>query len=224
MPSFIPEPVIVLPRALSPEVCNEIIEIGLEKTELSFGQTGPSGDEAEENHRTRKSGVGWLDREQTLNTADGLTVFDTLTPHVRKVNEDVFKFDLNYHESYQFTIYKAPDEHYEWHCDGHFEPYTEKDCEGDPNIEERVGGYRKLSYSVNLTHPDEYEGGHFEWCDAYGVNPLYDPERAVFRAQQHAREQGSIIIFPSFVYHRVTPVTIGRRHSLVGWIAGPTFR
>ena len=50
------------------------------------------------------------------------------------------------------------------------------------------------------------------------------PDNIKFRAQQEAREQGSIIIFPSFVYHRVTPVTHGRRHSLVGWIAGPTFR
>ena len=50
------------------------------------------------------------------------------------------------------------------------------------------------------------------------------PDNIKFRAQQNAREQGSIIIFPSFVYHQVTPVTRGLRQSLVGWIAGPTFR
>jgi PKHD-type hydroxylase len=221
MPSFLPEHCLTLSRALSPDVCNEIIEIGLKQTELHMGQTGNS-DKAEENHRTRKSGVGWLDREAKL--ADGKTIFEHITPLVRECNSDVFKFDLNYHETYQFTIYKAPDEHYEWHCDGHFEAYSADDCKDDPDFEERVGGYRKLSYSVNLTHPDEYEGGHFEWCDPYSKNPLHDPERAVFRAPQSAREQGSIIIFPSFVYHRVTPVNIGRRHSLVGWIAGPTFR
>ena len=49
-------------------------------------------------------------------------------------------------------------------------------------------------------------------------------DNIVFRNQQSAREQGSIIVFPSFVYHQVTPVTRGMRHSLVGWIAGPTFR
>ena len=221
MPSFIPEPCIIQSRAISPEICNEIIEIGLKQTELSFGQIG-GGEDGHEEHKTRKSGVGWMDRDATLS--DGKTLFDHITPIVRGVNADCFKFDLNYHETYQFTIYKAPDEHYHWHCDGHFEPYTEEDCKGDPQKEERIGGYRKLSYSVNLTHPNEYEGGHFEWCDAYGVNPLNDPERAVMRAPQSAREQGSIIIFPSFVYHRVTPVTHGRRHSLVGWIAGPTFR
>lgn len=221
MPSFLPEPCIIQSRAISPDICDEIIQLGLEKTELGFGQIGGS-DEGFEEHTTRKSGVGWMDRNAVLS--DGKSLFDHITPVIRSVNAESFKFDLNYHESYQFTIYKAPDEHYEWHCDGHFEPYSEEDCKNDPDFEQRVGGYRKLSYSVNLTHPNKYEGGHFEWCDAYGVNPLKDPERSVMRAPQSAREQGSIIIFPSFVYHRVTPVTHGRRHSLVGWIAGPTFR
>ena len=221
MPSFIPEHCIIKSRAIAPEICNEIIEIGLEKTRLDFGMIG-GGSDGHEHHWTRKSGVGWIDRNATLS--NGETLFDHITPIVREVNAEIFKFDLNYHETYQFTVYKAPDEHYTWHTDGHFEPYNEEDCKNDPDFESRVGGYRKLSYSVNLTHPNEYEGGHFEWCDAYGVNPLNDPERAVIRAPQSAREQGSIIIFPSFVYHRVTPVTHGRRHSLVGWIAGPTFR
>lgn len=221
MPSFLPEPCIIQSRAIPPNICNEIIQMGLEKSQLSFGQIGNAEDGIEE-HKTRKSGVGWMDRNAVLS--DGKSLFDHITPIIRDVNAEVFKFDLNYHESYQFTIYKAPDEHYEWHCDGHFEPYSEEDCKNDPDFEERVGGYRKLSYSVNLTHPDEYEGGHFEWCDPYSTNPLNDPERAVFRAPQSGREQGSIIIFPSFLYHRVTPVTWGRRHSLVGWIAGPTFR
>ena len=222
MPSFIPEHCIIKSRAIAPEICNEIIEIGLEKTRLDFGMIG-GGSDGHEHHWTRKSGVGWIDRNATLS--NGETLFDHITPIVREVNAEIFKFDLNYHETYQFTVYKAPDEHYTWHTDGHFEPYNEEDCKNDPDFESRVGGYRKLSYSVNLTHPDEYEGGHFEWCDPYSVNPLEGGEEIrTFRAQQSAREQGSIIIFPSFVYHQVTPVTRGMRHSLVGWIAGPTFR
>ena len=222
MPSFLPEPCIVQSRAISPEICDEIIELGLNETSLGFGQIG-GGEEGHEEHKTRKSGVGWVDRDATLS--DGKTLFDHITPIVRNVNADFFKFDLNFHETYQFTIYKAPDEHYHWHCDGHFETYKEEDCKGDPDKEERIGGYRKLSYSVNLTHPDNYEGGHFEWTDPYGLNPMQmNKDNIVYRNQQSAREQGSIIIFPSFVYHQVTPVTRGMRHSLVGWIAGPTFR
>ena len=224
MPSFIPEHCVTLSRAIPPNICEEIIEIG-QNSNNEYGQIGGSNNGIED-HGTRKSGVAWLDRNATLQ--DGLTIFDHITPHVRKVNEGLFKFDLTFHETYQFTSYKhdpnAP-EFYSWHCDGHFEPYNEEDCEDDPNKDERLNTYRKLSYSVNLTHPDEYEGGHFEWTDPFMLNPQsMTPDNIKFRAQQNAREQGSIIIFPSFVYHQVTPVTRGLRQSLVGWIAGPTFR
>lgn len=167
MPSFLPEHCITLSRAISPSVCDEIIKLGKD-TWTDYGQIG-GGEDGFRDDFTRKSGVAWLKRESTLS--DGRTVFDHITPHIREVNSEVFKFDLNFHETYQFTSYKAPDEKYSWHCDGHFEPYSEEDCKNDPNIEERVGGYRKLSYSVNLSHPDEYEGGHFEWTDPFGLSP-----------------------------------------------------
>ena len=196
-----------------------------DSTYTEYGQIGGS-EEGIEDHYTRKSGVAWLDRDAKLS--DGLTIFDHITPHVRQVNEEFFKFDLSFHETYQFTTYKYdPDrkEHYSWHCDGHHTPYTEEECKNDPLINERLNTYRKLSYSVNLSHPDEYEGGHFEWTDPFGLNPqTMTPDNITYRAEQKAREQGSIIVFPSFVYHQVTPVIRGMRHSLVGWIAGPTFR
>ena len=128
MPSFLPEPCIIQSRVISKDICNEIIELGYNSTKIDFGMIG-GGDDGHEEHRTRKSGVGWLDRNATLS--DGKTVFDHITPIVRDVNAESFKFDLNYHESYQFTIYTAPDEHYEWHCDGHFVPYSEEDCKND---------------------------------------------------------------------------------------------
>ena len=224
MPSFLQEHCLQLSRVIPPNICEEIIQIGKD-TYTEYGQIGGS-EEGIEDHYTRKSGVAWLDRDAKLS--DGLTVFDHITPHVRQVNEEFFKFDLSFHETYQFTTYKYdPDrkEHYSWHCDGHFEPYTEEECKDDPNKDERLNTYRKLSYSVNLTHPDKYEGGHFEWTDPFMQNPQsMTPDNIKFRAQQNAREQGSIIIFPSFVYHQVTPVLRGLRQSLVGWIAGPTFR
>ena len=151
MPSFIPEHCVTLSRAIPSNICEEIIEIG-QNSYNEYGQIGGSSDGIED-HGTRKSGVAWLDRDATLQ--DGLTIFDHITPHVRKVNEDYFKFDLSYHETYQFTSYKhdpnAP-EFYSWHCDGHFEPYNEEDCKDDPNKDERLNTYRKLSYSVNITY------------------------------------------------------------------------
>ena len=66
---------------------------------------------------------------------------------------------------------------------------------------------RKLSLVVQLTDDKDYEGGDFE----------------MFNIGKVPRERGTLIFFPSFIVHRVLPVTKGTRHSLVAWIAGPKF-
>ena len=38
------------------------------------------------------------------------------------------------------------------------------------------------------------------------------------------KEQGKLILFPSYVLHEVKPVTKGERYSLVAWITGPQFK
>ena len=38
------------------------------------------------------------------------------------------------------------------------------------------------------------------------------------------KARGTLVAFPSYVMHRVTPVTSGTRKSLVAWVAGPKFR
>ena len=102
MPSFLPEVCVVLPQAVPPSICEEIIDIGMNHY-IEYGQIGGS-ENGLEDHHTRKSGVAWLDREAKLQ--DGLTIFDHITPHIRQVNEEYFKFDLSFHETYQFTSYK----------------------------------------------------------------------------------------------------------------------
>jgi PKHD-type hydroxylase len=69
---------------------------------------------------------------------------------------------------------------------------------------------RKLSMSVQLCDGDEYAGGDLELCAC----PQLDPRR----------RRGTIIVFPSFLAHQVTPVTQGTRYSLVAWAHGPTFK
>lgn len=79
---------------------------------------------------------------------------------------------------------------------------------------------RKLSFSVQLDPPDAYDGGDLELA-AYQLgydHALLEPQRAA------ARAQGTLIAFASFQLHRVTPVTRGGRHALVGWIHGPPLR
>jgi PKHD-type hydroxylase len=72
------------------------------------------------------------------------------------------------------------------------------------------GAIRKLSVIVQLTDPEEYEG-----CDL-NLN--------VGSINTMKKTQGSVIVFPSYVLHQVTPITKGTRHSLVAWLAGDPFK
>jgi PKHD-type hydroxylase len=69
---------------------------------------------------------------------------------------------------------------------------------------------RKLSMSVQLSDDDAYSGGDLEFAACSQLDPL--------------RRRGTIIVFPSFLAHQVTPVTRGTRHSLVAWAHGPVFK
>ena len=71
-----------------------------------------------------------------------------------------------------------------------------------------IGKTRKISMSLVLSDPDEYEGGQLEiWGKSIDVY-----------------KKGSIIFFPSWMPHRVTPVTKGTRYSLVMWFIGAPFK
>jgi PKHD-type hydroxylase len=67
---------------------------------------------------------------------------------------------------------------------------------------------RKLSLVTFLTPPDAYEGGNLCFMDK--GEPLRLP-------------QGTTVIFPSYMLHKVEPVTAGNRHTLVSWAHGPSF-
>jgi PKHD-type hydroxylase len=96
----------------------------------------------------------------------------------------------------QIGRYKSADEgHYDWHMDA-----------GPPEN----GIQRKLSISILLSDPSEFEGGELQFKNIEGKKIL--------------TKQGSIVVFPSFIEHKVTPVTKGVRYSAVTWASGPSFR
>jgi PKHD-type hydroxylase len=68
---------------------------------------------------------------------------------------------------------------------------------------------RKLSMSVQLSDVGDYEGGELQFADS---------------TQPAPKEIGSLIVFPSFLTHRVKPVTSGERKSMVSWVSGPAFK
>jgi PKHD-type hydroxylase len=113
------------------------------------------------------------------------------------VNEKVYQFDLTgFAEAFQYTIYEGSEGgYYDWHID-----------HGG-----MVQVIRKLSFSLQLSDPSEYEGGDLE---------LYTSPQIA----KAPRERGTLIAFPSYALHRVAPVTSGRRRSLVIWTQGPRFR
>src|SRR6056300_740021 len=129
--------------------------------------------------------------------------------NIQKKRKSDFVWDWS--ESCQFTEYKKG-QYYDWHCDSYEEPYN------NPENANTHGKLRKLSMTVSLTDPDEYEGGDLEF-DFRNTDEGSQP-----RICEEIRKKGSVIIFPSFVWHRVKPVTKGIRHSLVCWNLGYPFR
>ena len=124
-------------------------------------------------------------------------------------------------ENHQYTVYnhrpeaEVTGDFYTWHVDASDIP--------QPN-----GKIRKLSSTIQLSEPDEYEGGHFQWIEPTGIfdklkstgTQNINVDKFIQTAPFSAKERGSFIIFPSFVHHQVTPVTRGRRVSLVSWYHG----
>jgi PKHD-type hydroxylase len=118
---------------------------------------------------------------------------------VRNLNGQHFRFDLwGFGEHLQYTEYYGDDEgHYTWHIDS--------------GITSTNHGPRKLSVVLQLSDPCEYEGGNLQ------VKLGADP-------QTISKDLGLVAVFPSFVLHRVTPVTSGLRRTLVAWLTGPALR
>ena len=134
-----------------------------------------------------------------------------------------WNYDLNYMEAFQYTIYThrptqfSDGDFYTWHCDQGVETY--------PN-----GNHRKLSATIQLTDPDEYEGGHFQWLEwenAFNTlrnGSMLNSHDLIHTAPFSAKGLGSMIIFPSWLHHQVTPVTRGERRSLVVWNCGYPYK
>lgn len=120
--------------------------------------------------------------------------------YIAKANKKVFGFDVENMLEVQFTEYHGEsNDFYGWHQDNYFTNGTMYD--------------RKLTFVLMLSDESEYEGGNFEF-NLYGDTiPIGGFKR-----------KGSIVAFPSFHTHRVTPVTNGLRRTLVSWASGPSFK
>ena len=186
------------PSGVIKKICEEIILQGLNQNNYK-GMIGGT-EEIPKNKNSRKklnkirnSNVSWLNY---------FWIYKELRPFVWASNQAAnWRYDYDEVESFQFTIYNSKEkQHYDWHTDS------------GPRKNEN-GKIRKLSMTVALVDGSEYEGGDFE------VN-LNEPNKEAIHVIKPARLKGSVTIFPSFVWHRVTPVTSGTRYSLVNWHQG----
>ena len=146
------------------------------------------------NNEYRSSDIRWINKFQSK------WISDLIYDYVTTANRNAFGFNIDFINDIQYTTYKATENgKYDWHEDVFW------DCPREY--------HRKLSFVMQLTDPSEYEGGVFE----------IDSQFPQMDAQQLLRK-GTVVVFPSFIRHRVTPVTSGIRRSLVSWIEGPKFR
>ena len=186
------------PSAIPERICDDIVAYGKalkEETGVTFGYdvNNMTPNQQKELEKKRNSNVVWM---------DSAWIYRELHPLVRIANADAgWNYHWNWSEACQFTKYDgSKKQHYDWHTDA------------GTRINEN-GKIRKLSMTVALVDGSEYEGGDFE----IRMENSKDHEVHVIKA---AKQKGSVTIFPSFVWHRVKPVTAGTRYSLVNWHQG----
>ena len=202
--------------AIPPRICDMIVRYGKEqkKNEVT-AITGGLGrdrdlnkapltkDEIKDLKKKRDSNIVWFNDRW---------VYREIQPYVHQANKNAgWNFNWDYSESCQFTIYKKG-QYYDWHCDSWDKPYA---VDGPTK-----GKIRKLSVTVSLTDPKEYKGGELQF-DFRQQDP--DKPRDI-RTCTEILPKGSLVVFPSFVWHRVKPVTKGIRYSLVVWNLGYPFQ
>ena len=203
--------------ALRPKFCDEVIKYALSKRE-KFALTGGVGRQRDLNDKplSRKEEEGVKQkRNSSIVWLDEGWIYKEIQPYVHEANERAgWNFNWERTENVQFTKYKL-NQYYDWHCDSWDKPY---DKEGPDN-----GLIRKLSMTCQLTDGSEYKGGELEF-DFRNYDPHMRDESKHRIQCKEILPKGSIIVFPSFVWHRVKPVTSGTRYSLVVWHLGRPFR
>lgn len=152
-------------------------------------ETGGRGEDCLDH---RRSFVSWIGANSETEW-----IFRKITDVVKQNNQQFWNFDLEKIEKLQFTHYLSSEE-------GTYHAHTDPTPWSLPHN-------RKLSMSLQLSDPKDYEGG--ELLLHLSHNPTVI-----------SKQKGMMVFFPSHTLHEVTPVTKGERYSLVAWIHGPNLR
>ena len=196
--------------AITPRFCDELIKYGKSKSD-GLALTGNA-----QNKKLDKKAIKDLKKKRDSNIVwlDERWIYKEIQPYVHRANQEAgWNFQWDFSEPCQFTKYKKG-QYYGWHCDSWDQPYQRQ--QGDPTH----GKTRKLSVTVTLSDPKDYKGGELEF-DFRNLDP--DKKRNVKKCTE-ILPKGSLVVFPSFVWHRVCPVKSGERNSLVIWNLGYPFQ
>ena len=193
----------IFPRVVSKEECESIIKYCVKNTKFSEATVLKRGEydvdlgsQGRNDPSIRKTDIAFVKPDGQEDNK----INETAWHFLEEANNRLFHYNFTNYQPVQFARYRDGG-HYGWHQD---------------STGIRPGGEtRKLSLTFSLSDPKTYEGGHLEFYG--GEKPMQD---------QHIkdiRDQGTIVVFDSRDYHRVTPVTQGTRYSIVCWTVGPNF-
>jgi len=141
--------------------------------------------------------------------------------YVQKVNTENFLYDLTCidAQTLQYTLYEEGN-FYNWHTDTSIKNYYTPISNGNVSADNLASDFinknselvRKLSFSLQLSDPEDYDGGQLQLLDEEGKSYIVP------------KTKGTLIFFDSRTSHRVRKVTRGVRKSIVGWVVGPRWR
>jgi predicted 2-oxoglutarate/Fe(II)-dependent dioxygenase YbiX len=195
-----------LPKTIIDTIEDDLID----KFDSQMQESKLFGDQIKKEKRNSKN--AWI---PTTHWVSGF-----LWHYVQRANRENFLYDLRNidGESLQYTKY-SEGEYYGWHTDAGIANMYKPQAQGNRGCEmasdfinQNCELVRKLSFSLQLSDPDEYEGGNVQFMD--------DEGKAYFAP----RTRGTIILFDSRTQHRVLKVTKGIRKSIVGWVVGPRWK
>lgn len=206
-------PTFIIHNMLPPEVCNKLIESYQDKT--SEGKHYNKSGELDNQKQVRDSNVVFINEPHVL---DKIQVAIKIANHAAGWN-----LDITATEDIQFTKY-GPEQHYNWHEDGMSCHNTKRryvfekpNGLNETNFPHLIDTCRKISGSVILN--DDFSGGEFEVAWLYTSDGKLELKKSFIKPKI-----GDMIIFPSYMQHRVRPVRVGTRYSLVIWAGGPPMK
>lgn len=184
-------------EAFTPEEVESIFELASGFPFVAARISGRDG--LEEIAQYRRSNIKWLSPTDDANNSIHRThwLYDRLMNYIEIANREMWGFELyGLTDSIQYTEYDGSEEgFYDWHID----------------VGRDELSLRKISLVVQLSEPDEYEGGDLQIKTGSGISTP-------------TKVRGSVILFPSYLLHKVTPVTSGLRKSLVLWAGGSSLK